>query len=577
MSPATTFVYSESGRGEAGRSLFFVLRHATQAERLARELISVFKAGTVWETARAFAWEVRMRVERTEAETGEPVHLSLILVEPPEAHGLARGDGLLAYDDGAGLAFSVRLARGVPRLLARPQRDGWFVRTGRPYVGEHFVLGFRGELSDVDAKELASLSRLLERASRPNPIADVARAISDRGGALVVGRFNHLPWNDAKPRPEAIRKRLSIPGFRERFLAVLLLGTALVAFVRLHEAGRRAAGTSAVASTAGPAADDRSAWHCRLPSPVRQAPLPVGDDLFVPCEDGSLRVVDAMSGAVIRSLPPGGAASCGPILAEGLLVVGDLGGDLVACDPVSGRVAWRQALGQPVKGLVSDRDRIWAAAGEDLISIEAETGELRWRRALGSAPIEAVQIASGVGVAVAGDGELIAFNPWSGRARWRLNLGGLPSGAPQVQKGRLYAATQDGTVSAFSLNRGIRLWERSLGYRVAEGVAIDGERVYAISEGGVLVAMEISTGELLWRRSTGRPSLCAPVVDGERLLCLATDGILGVYACLNGRSIESRRFVSAAASAPLIHGHRLITVTASGDLEALARGVSEGA
>ena len=62
-----------------------------KAEALARELISLFKSDGIWTTARSFAWEVRMRIERTEGETGEPVHLSLALVEPPELLALARG------------------------------------------------------------------------------------------------------------------------------------------------------------------------------------------------------------------------------------------------------------------------------------------------------------------------------------------------------------------------------------------------------------------------------------------------------------------------------------------------------
>jgi len=568
----TTFLYSESGQGDEGRSLFFVLQHATHAERLARELISLFKSTDVWESARAFAWEVRMRTERTEIESSEPVQLSLALVYPPETIVVARGEGILGYDDGVGLAFSAPMADGVPRLLARPHRDGWFVRSSRPNIGEYFVLGFRGDLIERDAQELSALPRLLERSPRPSPTDETARALSERGGALIVGRFNHLP----KPEPEPVEpppdtRRSVWSAVRDRSLAVLALTAALATFVHLQ------ARTKEVSAPAVVRADEGGAdvsWVCSLRSPAEFHPLAIGNSLFVPCDDGSVRVVEASSGSVVRSMKAAVSPASDPILAAGRFLLGGEGGELAALDPISGATQWRRDLGEPVRVMRADRDRVWAAVGGNLLAIEAETGKTVWKRRLTESPIGSLEIASGVGVVTGEDGTIVAFHPWSAKERWRIHV--APGRTPVfLHKGTLYVAASDGVLHAVSLSRGRTRWTRDLGVPFAGGVSGDGEQVYSTTRDGWVVAIETSDGDVAWRKPLGGTPMAPPIVDGDRLICITADGILRSYDCTDGGGLETRRTQTPTAGVMLLHGPRVITVTANGDLEAVGRGFFE--
>ena len=130
-------------------------------------------------------------------------------------------------------------------------------------------------------------------------------------------------------------------------------------------------------------------------------------------------------------------------------------GELLAFSPASGRIRWRRAIGpcesSPLvaNGMVFIGDQ----AGR-VEAFDARTGRLRWRFDTG-APIKASPTLGG-GLIYIGNyaGQLFALDARTGRLRWReIGFGNFYSTAA-VSGGRVYVGSLDGYVYAFSAASG---------------------------------------------------------------------------------------------------------------------------
>jgi outer membrane protein assembly factor BamB len=104
---------------------------------------------------------------------------------------------------------------------------------------------------------------------------------------------------------------------------------------RLYVLSNDAVSGGCVAAALAPA-DGRVLWSTPLPAPSFAAPALADGRLCVPGSDGTLRVLDGRSGALVASAALGDPSSAAPALAHGRLVVGTgaapfLPGDSLVC------------------------------------------------------------------------------------------------------------------------------------------------------------------------------------------------------------------------------------------------------
>jgi outer membrane protein assembly factor BamB len=155
------------------------------------------------------------------------------------------------------------------------------------------------------------------------------------------------------------------------------------------------------------AADGTPQWRMSASSAVQEAPVIVGDRLYVVMVDGLVTARRIEDGGPLwerRVAPQPGA----------LLVVGDrlyLGAAdnyFYCLDERDGSVRWRWRTGGDIRGAAAiDEDRVYFFSFDNLVrALDRRSGVQRWRHALGMRPLGPVQLLDGVLIA-AGIGRTI--------------------------------------------------------------------------------------------------------------------------------------------------------------------------
>jgi outer membrane protein assembly factor BamB len=176
-------------------------------------------------------------------------------------------------------------------------------------------------------------------------------------------------------------------------------------------------------------------------------------------------------------------ASCPPLVAGGVAVVGTRSGEIAAFRLFDGRELWR--------------------AG---ISARALSGLAVVRRRL---------------VATALDGEVVCMD--EGEVLWRQSLDGNCYGGPAVSGDTVVCTTFEGQVAAFN-RQGDVLWSRSIDRPVRSRACVGKGMAIVAAEDGVIVAMRLSDGVSLWEQSVDGVLPSAPTVVGETVVVGSLQG-----------------------------------------------------
>jgi outer membrane protein assembly factor BamB len=201
----------------------------------------------------------------------------------------------------------------------------------------------------------------------------------------------------------------------------------------------------------------------------------------VPGTDGEVVALNAITGRVLWRRTTGPNESS-PLVAHGLVYVGDWNGDIWALSMRTGRVRWRFHTGGQIKGSV-------AVDGPDVV--------------VGSY-----------------DGHVYALNALTGKEVWRgsaqtrfgsFSLGTFYS-TPAVAYGRVYIGNTDDKVYSYGATTGDLVWSHSTGGYVYSSPAVWDERVYVGSYDGTFYALDAATGDTDWTFSSNGPISGAPTV-----------------------------------------------------------------
>lgn len=248
--------------------------------------------------------------------------------------------------------------------------------------------------------------------------------------------------------------------------------------------------------------------------------------LFEEGFDGRLYSLDPASGHMRWSYDSHRCGWSSPALADHLLFatfIGNAechatrgGGELVAFSAESGQVRWRRAIG-PSESSPLVADGLVYIGDQDgrVYAIASDTGRLRWSYDTG-APIKA-SAALAYGRIYIGNyaGEMFALSARTGRLLWRSAGYGNFYSTPAVDAGRVYVGSLDGRVYAFSAHSGDQLWSFGTGSYVYASPAVWRGLVLIGSYDHAFYALNGSTGSARWTFRAQAPiSGAASVVGG---------------------------------------------------------------
>jgi len=292
----------------------------------------------------------------------------------------------------------------------------------------------------------------------------------------------------------------------------------------------------------------------------------------------------------------GDASGGGLAYGEGRVFVTTGFGELIALDPATGAIAWRQKFESAVGGAPAVSDgRVYVVARDaSAWAVRASDGKVEWvlpgtpstSGVMGvSAPaVDARQVvfpfSSGQMVAVAkdsGTGLWGAYVAGDRRGRAYAQLSDM-TGDPVIANGVVYAGTSAGRVAAVNADTGLTTWTARDG--ALSPVVVVGGSVFMANDEDQLVRLDAGTGEAIWRvdmpyftkgKDKRRRNIVAhygPVLAGGRLVIASSDGLIRSFDPVSGALVATAELPQGAASAPAVAGGVLYVVTKDGKLRA---------
>jgi outer membrane protein assembly factor BamB len=236
--------------------------------------------------------------------------------------------------------------------------------------------------------------------------------------------------------------------------------------------------------------------------------------------DGEVIAVSAGFGK-IRWRRTIGPTESSPLVANGLVYVGDWRGYVYALDERTGEVRWRFRTRAEVKGAVAlAGGRLFVGSYDSHVyALDARTGKLIWRASAQSRVGRRGRFYSTPAVAYgrvyigATDGKVYSFGAKSGKLRWSHDTGGYVYASPAVWNGLVLAGSYTGTFHAFDAGTGDTRWTfRANGPISGSATVIDGVVYFATLEERTY-ALAAASGKLLWTYPDGKYTPAVAVKD----------------------------------------------------------------
>jgi outer membrane protein assembly factor BamB len=231
-----------------------------------------------------------------------------------------------------------------------------------------------------------------------------------------------------------------------------------------------------------------------------------------------------------------GPSESSPVVANGLVYVGDWRGTVSALDERTGKPRWRFAAGGRVKDApaLTGRRLVFGSYDGHVYAVNALTGKLLWKAAaqprLGGLGTFYSTPAVAYGRVYIGstDGKVYSYGAASGKLRWSYSTGAYVYASPAVWRKRVLVGSYSQDFYALDAATGNRLWQfKANGAISGSATVIDGI-VYFASLTGRTYALDARTGRQVWTFPDGRYT---PVVaDRDRLYLIGYHRIYGMVA-----------------------------------------------
>ena len=215
-------------------------------------------------------------------------------------------------------------------------------------------------------------------------------------------------------------------------------------------------------------------WKVDLDKPQRGAPFVDGDLVYVSTGfDGArIHAFDVATGDERWSFEEPENPVTGPVVADGLIYLTYIDGNLVAYDAATGEERWR-ALG----GIVGADDPTPPSPGLPLVA-------------------DGVVYVSGNGFAGAAT---LAFDALTGAPLWLAETGEFSASAPALDGGVLLVGSDTGDLLGLDATTGAELWRLAIPNKIdidlnyASPPLVGGDRIYGVDDAGGFFGLETSS------------------------------------------------------------------------------------
>jgi outer membrane protein assembly factor BamB len=229
-----------------------------------------------------------------------------------------------------------------------------------------------------------------------------------------------------------------------------------------------------------------------------------------------------------------GPSETSPLVADGLVYVGDWRGTVYALDERNGKIRWRFKTRGAIKGAVAlSGKRLYVGSYDGhLYCLGARSGRLIWRVAsqprLGHNGRFYSTPAAAYGRVYIGstDGKVYSFGATTGKLRWSHHTGGFVYGSPAVWNGLVLVGSYDGTFYAFDAATGDVRWRFRANGRISGSATVIDGIVYFSTLGRRTFGLNARTGRRVWSFPDGKYS--PAVADAHHMYLVGYASIYGL-------------------------------------------------
>ncbi len=309
------------------------------------------------------------------------------------------------------------------------------------------------------------------------------------------------------------------------------------------------------------------------------------------------------------TIPPGtlwqwdasaGFGTGSPVIADSVLYVGTLRGELIALDAVTGEKIASRKMGAPVEaapivdgrrayvGVQSQRESMFAldlGAGKPLWQVQAgvvsaspllfrgkiyvgnEEGELRCLDTANGNTAWKVKFDKPIHSAPAGWDTLVVFGcdddtvravgMSGGAVLWTFACNAPVFGSPAISGGRVFVGARDHRCYALDATRGTLLWSHDAGDRIMGPPSTADSTVYIGALNGSVEALDAGTGTQRWVFKAGGAVNTAPVIAGRVLFFGALDTYCYALDRTSGAVIWKLKIEARVKTSPIVWENRV--------------------
>jgi outer membrane protein assembly factor BamB len=208
-----------------------------------------------------------------------------------------------------------------------------------------------------------------------------------------------------------------------------------------------------------------------------------------------------------------------PAYAEGKVFGAFLDGSLVAGDPQTEKVIWKDHLHSELESspLIVDGTLYIGTNSRGVLAIDADTGKILWTYDTDGEVKASPSYHEGTVFVPNYESTMFALDAKTGKLKWKTDTSSAPPGgeggffsSPAVAFGQVFAARDDGVVYAFDEETGKVDWDFPTGAAVYGSPAVaevpgTPATVYIGAEDadGSFYALDAKTGKVRWRKSVG--------------------------------------------------------------------------
>jgi outer membrane protein assembly factor BamB len=234
-------------------------------------------------------------------------------------------------------------------------------------------------------------------------------------------------------------------------------------------------------------------WRVALP-PTESSPLVAGGLVWIGDWSGDVTGFDAATGRRRWTFHADGAVKSSPSLADGRLFVGTYAGRLYALDPSSGAELWRASVQPRLFG----RGRFYSTPA----------------------------VAHGRVFLGATDGKVYAYGARSGKLRWSFSTSGYVYGSPAIWRDLVLVGSYSRRFYALDAATGVVRWSFDARGPISGSASVVAGVVYVSTLAERTFALDARTGRELWSFPDGK--YCAGVADATRFYLVGYDRLFAL-------------------------------------------------